>query len=103
MRRTALCGSRRPKLTRRDRRFDFSAPTWPSAVPPLLLGEDTEVTLGSPAFSRVAASLLYKTNADELVTYATVPAVIIAARSVTYALSAWRAGRAEQATALRAN
>jgi hypothetical protein len=41
--------------------------------------------------------------AHDLVTYATVPAVLTAARFLTCALSAWRAGRVEPATALRAD
>jgi ABC-type antimicrobial peptide transport system permease subunit len=59
--------------------------------------------LGSLALTRVVVSLLYQTNTHDLVTYATVAAVLTAARFLTCALSAWRAGRVEPATALRAD
>ncbi len=59
--------------------------------------------LGSLALTRVVASLLYEINAHDLVTCATVPAVLTAARFLTCARSAWRAGRVDVATALRAD
>jgi ABC-type antimicrobial peptide transport system permease subunit len=59
--------------------------------------------LGSLALTRVVASLFYQTNAHDPVTYATVPAVLTGARFLTCALPAWRAGRVEPATALRAD
>ena len=45
----------------------------------------------------------HHTNAHDLVTCATVPPVLTAARFLTCALSAWRAERVEPATALRAD
>jgi hypothetical protein len=47
------------------------------------------------------ASLLYQTNAQAFVTDGIVPAALTAAR-LTCALSAWRAGHVEPATALGA-
>ena len=59
--------------------------------------------LGSLAVARAAASLLYQTNPYDLVTFTTVPAVLAAAGFLACALPAWRAGRVEPATALRAD
>jgi predicted permease len=53
--------------------------------------------------SRVVASLLYRTNALDPVTFALVPAVLAAAGFTACALPAWRAGLVEPATALRAD
>jgi putative ABC transport system permease protein len=59
--------------------------------------------LTSLILSRVVASLLYRTNALDPVTFALVPAVLAAAGFLACALPAWRAGRVEPATALRAD
>jgi predicted lysophospholipase L1 biosynthesis ABC-type transport system permease subunit len=53
--------------------------------------------------SRVVASLLYRTNALDPATFALVPGVLAAAGFMACALPAWRAGRVEPATALRAD
>lgn len=55
------------------------------------------------SLTQLAASLLYQTNAYDLVTFATVSAVLAAAGLLACALPAWRAGRVEPATALRAD
>jgi predicted permease len=58
--------------------------------------------IGALALTRLVASLLYQTNQYDLVTFATVPAVLAAAAFIACALPAWRAARVEPITALRA-
>jgi predicted permease len=58
--------------------------------------------IGAFALTRMLASLLYRTNAYDLVTFATVPAVLAAAALTACALPAWRAARVDPITALRA-
>ena len=57
------------------------------------------VSLG---LTRFVASLLYRTNQYDLVTFLTVPAVLTAAALIACVLPAWRAARVEPLTALRA-
>jgi predicted permease len=57
--------------------------------------------LGSLALARLVSSLLYRTNAYDPVTFATVPAVLAVAAFMACALPAWRAARVEPMTALR--
>jgi putative ABC transport system permease protein len=58
--------------------------------------------IASLALTRLVASLLYQTNAYDLITFATVPAVLAVAAFMACALPAWRAARVEAITALRA-
>jgi putative ABC transport system permease protein len=57
--------------------------------------------IASFAMTRVVASVLYRTDAYDLVTFATVPAVLAVAAFIACALPAWRAARVEPMMALR--
>jgi putative ABC transport system permease protein len=58
--------------------------------------------LGSLALTRLVASLLYQTTPYDLITFASVPAVLAVVAFVACAIPAWRAARVEPITALRA-
>ena len=57
---------------------------------------------GSLALTRLVASLLYRTNQYDLMTFVTVPAVLAAVAFMACALPAWRAARVDPIMALRA-
>ncbi len=57
--------------------------------------------MASLGFSRIAASLLYRTDPYDHVTFVAVPAVLAAAAFIACIVPAWRAARVEPMTALR--
>ncbi|MBW8869038.1 MAG: FtsX-like permease family protein, partial [Acidobacteria bacterium] len=59
--------------------------------------------LAALALTRLIASLLYRTNEYDLVTFTTVPAVLVAVAFVACVLPAWRAVRLDPIVALRAD